>query len=149
MEQTLQALSGILLKSLLTVVLVLILHFYLKAMLFRPLETVLKQREELTEGAKKSAAASLEAAERKTAEYEAKLREARAEVYREQEETRRKWLEQQAAQLAQARTDSEARVKSAKAEIAAEAATARQSLQASSATLADQIANAVLAGRAA
>jgi F-type H+-transporting ATPase subunit b len=147
MEQTLHALTGILLKAIPTVVFVVILHFYLKAMLFRPLTKVLKEREALTEGAKKSAAESLAEAERKTAEYEVKLRAARAEVYREQEETRRKWLDEQAAQVAQTRSAAEASVRKAKDEIAAEAEAARTNLSGTSATLADQIATAVLAGR--
>ena len=148
MEQTLQALSGILVKAIPTVVLVLLLHFYLKAMLFGPLEKILKQREELTDGARKAASASLAEAERKTAEYEAKLRDARAEVYREQEETRRKWLDRQVAQVAEARAAMEVSVREAKAQIAAEAATARTTLQGTSSDLADEIATTVLSRRA-
>ena len=148
MEQTLQALSGILVKAIPTVVLVLLLHFYLTAMLFGPLEKILKQREELTEGARKAASASLAEAERKTAEYEAKLRDARAEVYREQEETRRKWLDRQATQVAEARAAMEVSVREAKAQIATEAATARTTLLSTSSALADEIATAVLSRRA-
>jgi F0F1-type ATP synthase membrane subunit b/b' len=103
----------------------------------------------LTEGARKAAAASLAEAERKTAEYEVKLAEARAEVYREQEETRRKWLDQQAAQVAEARTAAEAGVHAAREQIAAEAASAKITLEATAATLADEIATTVLGRRAA
>src|SRR5216684_3858680 len=149
MEQTFQALGGILVKSTLTIGLVIILHFYLKVMLFGPLEKVLKDRDDLTEGARKAAAASLAEAERKTAEYEKKLAEARAEVYREQEETRRKWLDQQAAQVVEARTAAEAGVHAAREQIAAEAASAKSTLQATVATLADEIATTVLGRRAA
>src|SRR5271156_2814409 len=99
MEQTLQALSGILLNAIPSALLLIILHFYLKGMLFRPLQKVLKQREELTAGARKAADESLAAAERKAQDYEAKFRDARSEVYREQEETRRVWLEDQSAQI--------------------------------------------------
>jgi len=53
MEQTLQALGGILLKAIPTVILLLILHFYFKAVLFGPIEKMLQQRRELTEGAKR------------------------------------------------------------------------------------------------
>ena len=148
MEQTLQALGGILLKAIPTIFLLLLLHFYFKAMLFGPLEKVLRQRDELTEGARKAADQSLAAAERKAQEYEAKLREARAEVYRQQEETRRKWLEDQAAQTAEAHTRMASGVREAKEQIASEAAAARQALLESSSALADQIATAVLARRA-
>src|SRR5438045_8683235 len=103
MEQTLHALAGILLKSIPTVVLLLFLYFYLKAMLFGPLNRVLQQREELTAGTRHAAQKSLKDAERKIQEYEAKMREARAEVYREQEKTRRQWLADQTGQLERAR----------------------------------------------
>jgi F-type H+-transporting ATPase subunit b len=145
MEQTFQALGGILLKAIPTVCLLLLLHFYLKAMLFRPLDKVLKQRGELTEGARKAAEQSLNAADRKQQEYEDKFREARAEVYRAQEEIRRQWLQDQAAQIADARQRSEASVRAAREQIAGDAASARQNLEATSAALADEIASAVLA----
>jgi F-type H+-transporting ATPase subunit b len=148
MEQTLHALAGILQKAVLTVGLLLVLHFYLKAMLFGPLEKVLKERDQLTKGARKAAEQSLAAADQKTQEYEAKLREARAEVYKEQEETRRRWIEDQASQAVQARERNAAAVRKAREEIVAEAAAARRSLTESSGVLADEIATAVLAGRA-
>ena len=96
MEQTLQALGGILLKAIRTVILLIILHFYLKAVLFGPLDRVMQKRRELTEGARKTAEDSLAAAARKADEYEAKLRDARAAVYKQQEEIRKRWLDEQA-----------------------------------------------------
>jgi F-type H+-transporting ATPase subunit b len=149
MEQTIQALGGVLLKAIPTICLLLLVHVYLKFMLFRPLEQVLKQRAELTEGARKAAEQSLASADRKQQEYEAKFREARAEVYRLQEETRRGWLEDQAALIAAAKERSEVSVRSAKEQITAETASARKGLADSSGALADQIATAVLARRAA
>ncbi|HVN27174.1 MAG TPA: ATP synthase F0 subunit B [Candidatus Binataceae bacterium] len=135
------------LKAIPTILLFILVYWYLKAMLFRPLEKVLAERDALTEGAKRTAEASFAAAERKQKEYEAKFAEARAEVYKIQEETRRKWLEDQAAQLAETRKRMEESVHAAKAQIQAEAATARQGLEASSAQLAEEIASAILARR--
>lgn len=149
MEQTLHALVGILQKAVPTIVIVILLHQYLKAMLFGPLQKTLKQRDELTAGAKKAAEASLAAAEAKTAQYEDKLRDARSEVYKQQEETRKQWLTDQASQLADARAKQDQAVKAAKAEIAAEAAAARATLEEAAAGLADQIAAAILTRRAA
>jgi len=149
MEQTVQALGGILLKAIPTVVLLIILHFYLKSALFGPLDRVLKQRRELTEGARKVAEDSLAAASRKAEEYETKLREARAAVYRQQEEIRKGWLEDQAKQVNQARERHDAAVKSAREAIAADAAAARASLQESSKAVADQIVATVLGRRSA
>jgi F-type H+-transporting ATPase subunit b len=147
MEQILHDLAALFLKAIPTVLLVILLYFYLRAMLFKPLEKVLKQRDELTEGARRTAEQSLAAAERKEQEYQDKLREARAEVYRAQEETRRKWLEDQAAQVAQARERAEAMVRTAKEQIAAEAAAAREGLAHTSAELAEEIATVVLGPR--
>src|SRR5437016_5243260 len=99
-SEILQALAGILLKAIRTICLLLFLYFYLKAMLFSPLTRVLKQRDQLTAGTRLAADQSLRDAERKVHEYEAKIREARAEIYRDQEMTRAQWLADQAAQLA-------------------------------------------------
>ena len=149
MEQTLEALAGILLKSIPTILLLLFLYFYLKAMLFSPLTKVLKQRDELTTGTRLAADRSLRDAEQRVQEYDAKLREARAELYREQEATRAQWLADQASQITGARQRTGTAVAEAKEQMAAEVVAARQSLIESSGALADQIATAVLGGRAA
>ena len=149
MEQTLQSLGGILLKSIPTIVFLIILHFYLKAMLFGPLNRILKQRRVLTEGARKVAEESLAAAKRKADEYDVKLREARGVVYKEQEEMRKRWLEEQGNEVAQARMRMEASVKTAREALAADAAAAQSSLKDASSALADQIAETVLGRKAA
>jgi F-type H+-transporting ATPase subunit b len=149
MQETLQALGGILLKAIPTVVLLIILQFYLKAVLFGPLDRVMKERRKLTEGARELAEASLAAATRKADEYEAKLREARAAVYKQQEDIRKRWLDEQAQQVAEARTLSESTVKTAREAIAQDAAEARKSLQDTSAAVADRIVTTVLGKRAA
>ena len=149
MEQTLQSLGGILLKSIPTIVFLIILHFYLKAMLFGPLDRILKQRRELTDGARKVAEDSLAAAKRKADEYDIKLREARGVVYKEQEEMRKRWLEEQGDEVARARTRMEASVKTAREALAADAAAAQASLKDASSALADQIAETVLGRRSA
>jgi F-type H+-transporting ATPase subunit b len=147
MEQTLQALSGILLAAIPSALLLIILHFYLKAMLFKPLQKVLKQREALTAGARKAADESLAAAERRAQDYETKFRDARAEVYREQEETRKVWLEDQSKQIAAAHDRSTEAMAAADKTLAEETAAAKQNLVETSASLADSIANTVLARR--
>ncbi len=147
MEQTLQALSGILLKAIPSAILLIILHFYLKAMLFKPLQKVLAEREALTVGARAAADESLAAAERRAQDYEAKFREARAEVYRQQEETRKGWLEDQATQISAGHDRASQAMATADKKIAEEVAASRQNLIETSAALADQIASTVLARR--
>ena len=148
MEQTLQALSGILQKSIPTILLLLFLWFYLKTMLFGPLAKMRGERSMLTKGARKTAQHSLDEAERKTTEFENQLRDARNEVYREQEETRKKWLADQAVQIASAREGAAQAIQKSRAEIAADVAGARAGLSDQAAALADQIASAVMQRRA-
>ena len=147
MQETLNALGGILLNAIPTIILLIILHFYLKAVLFGPLDRVMQKRRELTDGARKIAEDSLAAATRKAEEYEAKLRDARAAVYKQQEEIRKRWLEEQGQQVEEARTRSESTVKAAREAIALDADAARKSLQDTSAAIADQIVTTILGKR--
>ena len=103
MDDTLHALGEILLKAVPTFLLVVLLHFYLKKIFFQPMEKVLHQRFEATEGARKLAEQSLARASARTAEYEAAIRAARSEVYQAQEQLYRQLQESEAAQLAAAR----------------------------------------------
>ena len=119
MEATLHALGEILVQALPTFFLVLLLFIYLRSMFFKPLERVLAERREATEGARKKAAEALDRAKAKAADYEEKIRAARNDLYREQEEIRRKWRDDQSAQVAAARQSAEASVKEAKARMAA------------------------------
>ena len=144
MEQTFEALGGILVKAIPTVVIILFLHFYLKNVLFAPLRKVLKQRDEMTIGARKAAADSLASAERKARDYEDKLAQARSDVYKQQEETRKQWLQDQAGQTAAARARMEASVRQARDQISGETETACQNLHQTSEALADQIATRIL-----
>src|SRR4051794_9761073 len=114
MEETLRALGGILLKALPTFFLVVLLHFYLKFMFFKPLQAVLKQRYEATEGARKLADESLAKAAQKAADYEAALKTARSETYKELEQLRRELQDERAAGVREARVRAEAAVADAK-----------------------------------
>lgn len=148
MEQILDFLKGLAPRALPTFFLVILLHWYLKKVLFQPMERVLEERRRKTEGSVESSEASVAQARQKLEAYERSLADARAEIYRQQEEGRQKLGEQQAATVEAARAESAARVAAAKAEIAAEAEKASAGLAAEADRLADQIAGAVLAGRA-
>jgi F-type H+-transporting ATPase subunit b len=148
MEATLHALGGLLLRAIPTVVLVILLNFYLKVMFFGPLKNVLRQRREATTGAREAAEASAKRAAGKTAEYEAALQQARAGLYRELEEARREWLADQARLVEEARTHSHEALHTAKGSIEAEAAAAKRDLEAQSGALAEEISRLVLEGRA-
>src|SRR5690349_14422932 len=140
MEVIFQQLGQLLLKAVPTFLLVILLNFYLKRMFFQPLEKVLHQRYEATEGARKAADESLTRAAAKAAEYEVALRNARSEVYKAQEQLHKELQERAAAQVAEARRRADAMIKAAKAEIAEEVEAAKASLNRDSETLANQIA---------
>ena len=149
MDATLHALGGILLRALPTFFLVVLLHFYLKYVFFRPLERVLRRRYDATEGARKLAEASLAKADAKAAEYEAALRSVRAEMYQEQEKLHRQMIQEQATAVRAARDSADAKVREAKSHIEAEMAEARRALDAQADQLAGRIVERVLPGRVA
>src|ERR1035438_203321 len=119
MDAMLHALGGILLRAVPTFLLVILLHFYLKSVFFKPLEKVLNQRYEATEGARKLAEQSLQQAAAKTAQYETELRAAKAPMYQAQEQLHKQLQERAAAAVAEARKGADAAVKLAKTQLEA------------------------------
>jgi F-type H+-transporting ATPase subunit b len=146
MDAILNPLGGLLLRALPTFLLVLVLHFYLKRVFFAPLDKVLEARRQATEGARRAAHTSLETASRKASEYEAAIRAARGEMYKEQEKTRRDWRQQQAGAIEESRRNASEMVKQARVQLAAEAADAKQSLATQSELLAGAITESILRG---
>ena len=130
-----------------TLVLFTLLSIYLKHLFFKPLAKILEDRHAATEGTKHAAHNAFEKARRKAAEYEAAFRDARGELYKEQEALRTELRAQQTAALQEMRGKNDALLAAASAQIAAETVTAQSSLGAEAAKLADQIAIAVLKGR--
>ena len=149
MDATLHDLGRLLLKAIPTVVLLLIVHLYLKRMFFGPMREVLAKRREATEGARKSAEELLAKASEKAAALEASLRKAREEIYQEQEEARRSWIAEQNLRLEEARRSSRDLMHQSKQQLDTEAAAAKRDLAATTAALADQIAQSLLEGKAA
>jgi len=144
MEAILNALGGILLKAVPTFVLLILLHFYLKGIFYRPLEQVRRKRYEATEGARKRAEESMERAAAKTAEYEEALRAAKAAIYQTQEKLHRELQEQQAAELHAARQQAEASVQQAKTDLAQDTDATRAGLAHDSEVLANEIVESIL-----
>jgi F-type H+-transporting ATPase subunit b len=144
MDVILRQLGELLLKAAPTFILVVLLQFYLKRVFFKPLERVLQQRYEATEGARKAAEESLARAAAKADEYEAAMRAARSEVYKAQEQIYKQLQEQEAAQIAEARKRADVAIKAAKADIAQDVEAAKASLGRESETLANQIADSIL-----
>ena len=149
MDAMLHALGGILLKAIPTFLLVVLLHFYLKGLLFKPLQKVLRRRYEATEGARKLAGESLERAASKTAEYQAAMRAARGEIYQAQEQAHKRLQEAEFAELTAARQRAEAAVREARTQLAKDVEAAKDGLARDSERLADQIAESILRRNAA
>ena len=95
-------------------------------------------------GAIEDAHKAITEAEARAAEYAAKLRQARTEVYKVREQRVKQWNADRDAALDAARKVAGAKVNQARAELEAEAEQARQTIQASAGDLARQVASAVL-----
>lgn len=149
MDATLNALGQLLIQALPTFFLVLLLHFYLKSVFFEPLGRVLAERKEATEGAREKAAEALARANAKAAQYEEQIRVARADLYRDQEEQRRLWRDEQAAQIVDARRRADEAITAAKAQLTAQAEEMKGQLGAQTESLAQRITESVLQGKAA
>jgi F-type H+-transporting ATPase subunit b len=147
MGDILSTVGELLLKAVPTVILVIFLYFFLKSMLFVPLAKVLAEREAKTAGARQSASDSLKRAEEKTTALDNALRDAKGTLYKEQEATRRQWLDDQAEQLKAARAKADEMIAQAKAELAVQTESAKSSLAAQSEALADRIAKSLLETR--
>ena len=144
MESTLHDLGQLLLKAIPTLFLLLVVHFYLKQMFFRPMADVLAKRRAATDGLRESADAMRAKAGEQTKSIEDQLRQARESIYQEQEEARRGWITDQSAQLDQARQQGRELIQQSKFQLDDEAAVAKNQLAETSDALADQIANALL-----
>jgi F-type H+-transporting ATPase subunit b len=126
--------------TLLFIVLVLAYQFLVQG----PLTATLAKRRALTEGAMEDAQKAIADAETRTAEYAAKLRQARAEVYKVREQRVKQWNAERDAQLDVARKAAGQKVSQARAELEAEAAAARQTIQGTVGDLAGQVVRAVM-----
>jgi F-type H+-transporting ATPase subunit b len=144
MDQTLQQLGELLLGAVPTVIMLALLYVLYKAIVHKPLARVLAERRSKTEGAVERSRADIAAADARTAEYEQRLREARAAVFRAQEAKRQASMQARTNAVNEARNQAQAQVQAAKADIERDRAAAEKSLQAEAATLAQEIVRRVL-----
>ncbi len=144
MDQTLQQLRELLLGAVPTVILLALLYGLYKQLVHKPLRRVLEERRSKTEGAIEKSRADIAAAEARTAEYEQRMREARASVFRAQEARRQAAMQSRAEAVNQSRTRAQAQVQAAKKDIDADRIAAQAGLQADVAALAQEIIRRVL-----
>src|SRR5580765_355869 len=127
-----------------TVLLILIFYFILKSLFFKPLLAVMAEREARSIGAQKAAETAQAAAAEKVKQYQDALKQARAQLYAEQEAGRKKMLDERAALLKEVRIKAQDEVTKAKQRVAAEFAAAKREVEAGTAQLAGEIAARVL-----
>ena len=144
MDQTLRQLGELLLGSVPTVILLALLYALYTTIVHKPLQRVLAERRSKTEGAVEKSRADIASAEARTAEYEQKLREARAAVFRAQEAKRQAALQARSNALNEARSKAQAQVQAAKKDIESDRAAAEAGLPADAAALAQEIVRRVL-----
>jgi F-type H+-transporting ATPase subunit b len=144
MDQTLHQLGELLLGAIPTVFLVALLYALYTSIVHKPLRRVLEERRSKTEGAIEKSKADIAAAEARTSEYEQKLREARAAVFRQQEAKRQAALQARVKAVAGAREKARAQVQAAKVDIERDRAAAEKGLQGEAAALAQEIIRRVL-----
>ncbi len=144
MNEIMNQLGGLALGSVPTMVLIVLLVTAYGLLVKRPLEHMLAERRARTTGAVEQAHAAIAAAEARTAEYEDKLRKARAEIMAAREASLKQWSVQREQALADARAATTEKVKAAKSEIDVSVAAARQQIEGMSAELSEQVLRAVM-----
>lgn len=144
MDEILQQVGTLLLGAIPTAVLFIVLVIAYQFLVQNPLTRTLKERRARTQGAIEDAQKAIAQAEERAQEYAAKLRQARADVYKLREQRIKQWNAERDAALDVARRSAGQKVGQAKAQLDAEAVQARLTIQASAGELASRVVRAVL-----
>src|SRR5690242_9531630 len=134
----------LLLFSVPTIICLLVVWWTYRVLVHTRLQQVLAERHARTEGAIQQAKAAIASAEQRTAEYEQKLREARAQIYAVQESYRNRVMQRRAEAIAEARKQSDEMIRGARRQVEQEMLSAKTGLQKQAETLADQIIQSIL-----
>ena len=144
MDTTLRQAGLLLLDAIPTVVMLLLLYAIYQNLVRKPLERMLAERREKTEGALQKARTDVAAAEARTQEYEGKLREARLTIFKAQEARRQQAQQMRAQALDEARSRAQQQIREARAAVEKDMVDARASLQGESDRLASEIIRTIL-----
>ena len=137
-------LESLVVGSVPTMILFLLLVFAYSFLVRRPLDRVLAERRVRTTGAVEQARGAIAAAEAETAVYEDKLRAARQSLFAERERRLRERQAERDRALGTAREQAGERIRAAKVEIEASAASARQQIEGAVTELGDRIVRTLL-----
>src|SRR5271169_3489031 len=144
MQEIVHQLGELFLQAVPTVLIILLFYFILRAIFFKPLLKVMAERDARTVGAQKAAEAAQAAAIEKVKQYQDALKQARGQVYAEQEAARKRVLDERAAVVKEARTAATVQVAAGKERIAKEFAAARREIESTVAQLSGEIARRIL-----
>jgi len=144
METILTQIRELLVSSIPTILCLLVVWVGYRFLVHGKLKQVLVERHALTAGAVERARQEIADAEARTAEYERRVREARAQIYQQQQAFRQQVLEQRNAALAEARRQAGDMAKSARAALEKDMIAAKASLEQQANALADQVIESVL-----
>jgi F-type H+-transporting ATPase subunit b len=123
---------------------VVLLAIVLDRVLFQPLLRVMRERETAIKSAMEAAESAAAKAQAASAEFDANVTAARADLYKQMDERRRAAEGYRKELVAQTKADVNAQLESAKAELDAQAAQARAGLDAEAEQLGRDIASKVL-----
>ena len=144
MDDTLKQIGELLLASIPTILGLLIVWSAYRLLVHTRLQQVLAERHTRTEGAIEEARAQIASAEARTGEYEQRVREARAQIYKYLEARRQQILDERNAALATARKQAEQMITQARAALEKDVVGAKAVLDQQAAMLADQIIATIL-----
>ena len=144
MDEILQTVGNYLVGSIPTALLFIVLVLAYQFLVQGPLTRVLKERRARTQGAVEEAHKAIARAEERAQEYAAKLRQARADIYKLREQRIKQWSAERDAALDAVRRTAGQKVSQAKAQLETDAVQARQAIQASAGELASRVVRAVL-----
>ncbi len=128
--------------------LILLTGVILNGLIVTPVLRVMQAREGAVKSARQLAESAAAKAQAATAEFESRTQAARAEIYREMDEKRRRALDHRADLLTRTRAEAEAALLQATQQVKAQAAEARSQLDRDADGLAEQIVSRVLGRKA-
>ena len=144
MDETLRQLGELALGSVPTVILFVVIWILYRVVVHSALVQALSERRSKTVGAVENARTEVALADRRTAEYEQKIREARLAVAKSLDSRRQQILEQKTIAIAEARAAAEAMISSARVQIQKEAEIAKVRIESESSNLAKEIIRSIL-----
>jgi F-type H+-transporting ATPase subunit b len=144
MDTILRQIGELLLSSIPAIFALLIVLAAYRLIVYTRLQQILAERQALTQGAMQGAREQVAEAEERTAEYERQVREARGQIFMNQEAESRRTMEERSQALDDARRKADLMTKNARASLEQEVLSAKAALSQQAESLANEIIETVL-----